>query len=170
MADVAARRFIVGLSADEKGPVNIIGLDATGKVVLGDPAMAGGYTTISLTAAQIIAMNGAPPSLLPAPGAGKVLIVQQILAEMNPGSVAFTGGGTVNFPYHGGANAVPGVLLAAVVTAAPGQTLTLFGPNNGANGLTIPANTGLDITNGTAAFAAGNGTLKLYVWSSIVTL
>jgi hypothetical protein len=33
-----------------------------------------------------------------------------------------------------------------------------------------PAATGLDITNGTAAFAAGNGTMVVTVFYSIITL
>jgi len=33
-----------------------------------------------------------------------------------------------------------------------------------------PAATGLDITNGTAAFATGNGTLVVTVFYSIITL
>ncbi|HZV06210.1 MAG TPA: DUF2190 family protein, partial [Gemmataceae bacterium] len=56
---------------------------------------------VTLTAAQIIAMNGTPQSILPAPAAGQVLVIDQILAQMKPGATQFTGGGAVTFQYHG---------------------------------------------------------------------
>lgn len=161
--------FVTGVNAANNAVVNLIGVDATNKVVFGD-AQLFGYATVALTAANIIAMFTTPVAILPAPGAGKAIIVSQILFEMTTTSTQFTGGGTVNFPYHGGSNCVPGVLLAAVVTTTAGTSNTLLGPNNGTNGLTVPANTGIDITNGAGVFAAGTGTAKVQIWYSIVTL
>jgi predicted RecA/RadA family phage recombinase len=126
----------------------------------------------TLTAAQLIAMYTAPITLIPAPGAGKaVLVDQDILFEMATTATQFTGGGAVSFPYHGGGTVVhAGSVPASVVTAAAGSSYTLLGSAVAANGTTVPANTGVDITNATAAFAAGTGTAKVQMRYRIVTL
>lgn len=122
-----------------------------------------------LTAAQIDAMNGAPVAFIAAPGAGFAIVDLSLAVEMNPGTVAFTGGGAVSPVYHGGSvNPCGGAVAAAVVTAAPGQTLTQLGPAAGP--ITVPGNTGIDITNATAAFAAGNGTAKLFAKYRVIGL
>ena len=123
---------------------------------------------VTLTAAQIIAMNGTPQPILPAPAAGQVLVIDQILAQMKPGATQFTGGGAVTFQYHGTA-VVPhsGNIPAATITSATGSE-NVVPPPTGT--IQPPAATGLDITNATAAFATGNGTLVVTVFYSIVTL
>jgi len=123
---------------------------------------------VTLTAAQIIAMYGTPQSILPAPAAGQVLVIDQIIAQMKPGATQFTGGGAVTFQYHGTA-VVPhsGNVPAATINAAA-VSENVVPPPTGT--IQPPAATGLDITNGTAAFATGNGTLVVTVFYSIITL
>jgi predicted RecA/RadA family phage recombinase len=123
---------------------------------------------VTLTAAQIMAMNGAPVSILPAPAAGQVLVIDQIIAQMKPGATQFTGGGAVTFQYHGTA-VVPhsGNIPAATITGAAGSE-NVVPPPTGT--IQPPAATGLDITNGTAAFATGNGVLVVTIFYSLVTL
>jgi len=167
--DVLNGEFLTAVNAAGTGTVNMIGVDSSDRIVFpsGGPV---GLQVVSLAAAQLFAMNGAPVALLPAPGAGKALFVRGLVFEMLAGSVAFTGGGAVSFVYHGGAvSVVTGTILAAVVTAVPGTTFTQLGDVSAANGITIPANTGVDITNATAAFAAGNGTAKVHLAYSIIS-
>ncbi|HZT32776.1 MAG TPA: capsid cement protein [Gemmataceae bacterium] len=123
---------------------------------------------VTLTAAQIIAMYGAPVSILPAPAAGQVLVIDQIIAQMKPGATQFTGGGAVSFQYHGTA-VVPhsGNIPAATINSATGSE-NVVPPPTGT--IQPPAATGLDITNATAAFATGNGTLVVTVFYSLITL
>ena len=123
---------------------------------------------VTLTAAQIIAMNGAPVTILPAPAAGQVLVIDQIIAQMKPGGTQFTGGGAVTFQYHATA-VVPhsGNIPAATITSATGSE-NVVPPPTGT--IQPPAATGVDITNATAAFATGNGTLVVTVFYSIITL
>jgi len=123
---------------------------------------------VTLTAAQLMAMYGAPVSVLPAPAAGQVLVIDQIIAQMKPGGTQFTGGGAVTFQYHGTA-VVPhsGNIPAATITSAAGSE-NVVPPPTGT--IQPPAATGLDITNATAAFATGNGTLVVTVFYSIITL
>ena len=129
--------------------------------------------TVSLSAANIIAMNATPVSVLAAPGAGKAILVESILFEMTRTSTAFTGGGALNFQYHTTTTSVPhsGTIAATLVTTGgAGSAQTWLGPNVGTNGLVIPANEGIDITNATAAFAAGTGTAKVFLKYRVVTL
>ncbi len=123
---------------------------------------------VTLTAAQIIAMNGAPVTILPAPAAGQVLVIDQIIAQMKPGATQFTGGGAVTFQYHG-TGVVPhsGNIPAATITSATGSE-NVVPPPTGT--IQPPAATGVDITNATAAFATGNGTLVVTVFYSLITL
>lgn len=128
--------------------------------------------TVSLTAAQIIAMNGTPISVVPAPGAGKLATLVRVVFEMTTTSTVFTGGGAVEFFYHGtSTNAASSTIPASVVTnATPGTTYTYLGEAVPANGTTVLANTGIDITNATAAFAAGTGTAKIVLTYAITVL
>ena len=126
---------------------------------------------VTLTAAQLIAMKTAPVNILPAPGAGKLLVIDAITFQFKHGSTQFTGGGAVTFQYHGtSVNPHTGSVAAAVLQAATDDTEYL-GPNvGGALDLQSAINQGLEITNATAAFAAGNGTAIVTVWYSVVTL
>lgn len=126
---------------------------------------------VTLTAAQLMAMFATPQSILPAPGAGKVLIVDAITVQFKHGATPFTGGGALSFVYHGTAvTPHTGTVAAAVVTAAA-DDVQYLGPNTSAAiDLQSEINLGLDIKNATAAFAAGNGTAIVTVWYSILTL
>ena len=132
-----------------------------------DPSMLQ-KAVVTLTAAQILAMYGTPQSILPAPAAGQVLVIDQIIAQMKPGATQFTGGGAVTFQYHGTA-IVPhsANIPAATITSAAGSE-NVVPPPTGT--IQPPAATGLDITNATAAFATGNGTLVVTVFYSLITL
>lgn len=129
------------------------------------------YATVSLTSANILAMFTTPVSILAAPGAGKALIVDAILFEMTTTSTQYTSGGVVSIVYHGGSVAThSGTIPATVVTTTAGTTNTMLGSPTAANGTTVPANTGIDITNATGVFATGTGTAKVQIWYSVVTL
>jgi predicted RecA/RadA family phage recombinase len=146
--------------------LNPLGLGPVGSADL-DPSVVQ-KAVVTLTAAQILAMNGTPQSILPAPAAGQVLVIDQIIAQMKPGATQFTGGGAVTFQYHGTA-VVPhsGNIPAATIISAAGSE-NVVPPPTGT--IQPPAATGLDITNATAAFATGNGTLVVTVFYSIITL
>lgn len=119
--------------------------------------------TVALSAAQLIAMGTTPVNILPAPGANKVIAVEQIVFQMKSTATQFTGGGVVTFVYSGGSVAThTGSVPASVVQSATGS-MTELGPAVASNGTTLPANTGVDITNATAPFAAGTGTAKVFV-------
>lgn len=106
--------------------------------------------SVTLTNAQLDTMFTTPIVLIPAPGAGKTIIVRQLEFVMTTTSTAVTGGGNVTFQYSGG-NAVTNNVATAVVTAGAGTTYTVRCPID----VTAVSNTGITITNGTAVFAGG---------------
>jgi hypothetical protein len=119
-------------------------------------------TTVTLTAANIIAMGTTPVTIVAAPGVGKCTIVDNITFKMVTTATAFTGGGAVEFRYTDASGAkVTADVAAAVVTAGAGTSFT------NARGieasLTCVANAPIVVRNPTAAFAAGTGTAVITI-------
>lgn len=158
--------FVTGVNAANTGTVNLIGVDTNDKVVLGDAALQT-YATVNLTAANLTAMNGAPVQVLPAPGAGKMIVVDAAVLQFKPGATQFTGGGAVVLQYGGaGTIAATSTVAAAQITSANPSNNVMVGV--AASG--VPTNVPLNISNATAAFATGNGSVVLTVFYHVVTL
>jgi len=142
------------------------------------PELAGYYATmlqqirearVPLTAAQLEAMYAAPVSILPAPGAGYMIVVDRIELEITAGGTAFTAGGAISFVYHGGSVSPHGSNIpASDLTGAAGTATYQLPPASSV--IVPPANTGIDITNATQAFASGNGSAVALVQYRIILL
>jgi hypothetical protein len=124
---------------------------------------------VSLSAANILAMNGAPVTLIPAPGANRIIIVDHILVKVVRTSTQFANGGAVEFRYTNGAGAkVSADMSATLITGAAG---TAYAAVRGVTTeLTPVANAPVVITNATAAFITGTGTAKVYIQYRIVNV
>lgn len=126
---------------------------------------------VTVTSAQILAMNAAPVSVLSAPAAGFALVVNNILVEIITTATPYANGGVVTFVYHGGSVAChAGSITAATITAGAGTVFNQLGPAVQANGSIVPSATGIDVTNATAPFITGTGTLKVFFEYSVVQL
>lgn len=118
----------------------------------------------AVTSANILAMNATPVNLIAAPPAGFALIVDSVLMTLTRTATAYANGGVTNLVYTGGAvSPHSGSLPAAVMTGGAGVVLNSFGGPSAANGIVVPTATGIDITNATAPFITGTGTLKVVV-------
>lgn len=164
-----------GTSGTGAGKVNTYGnyYDRTNTIVwtnLGTKAspvwgVLDGVARFAISAANILAMNGAPVVLLAAPGAGRLIVPYNINFNMIPTATQFASGGVVTFPYHGtGTASHTGSIAAAVVNSAS-ASITFLGALAAAGGTTVTADTnlGIDITNATGAFTTGTGTAVVWI-------
>jgi hypothetical protein len=117
---------------------------------------------VTLTSAQVIAMNATPVQILPAPGANLVYhVVGPIGVQVKPGGTQFSGGGVVTLVYTGGSiNPHASSIPAATINSATASNNLL--PVQSAV-IQPPSNTGLSITNATGAFSAGTGSVVITV-------
>jgi hypothetical protein len=148
------------------------GISITGPVsITGTLAQNGNVkqtVAVPLTAAQIIAMGTTPVTLIAAPGAGKVIIVDNITFKMVRTATAFTGGGDVEFRYTNasGDKVTADVAEALIDTAG---AATAFANVRGVEASITPvANAAIVITNATAPFAAGTGSAQVVIEYHIV--
>lgn len=137
----------------------------TGSLLVADmaPAVMIETATITLSQANVQAMNGAPVSLISAPGAGKLIIVDEIELLHTYSTAAYTNGGDVSIQYT--TSAVPiQVFDVVVVTEAnsrtflwkPSASYTSTASTSSQTDLATSINKAVEITNASAAFAAGN--------------
>ena len=161
---------IVNYSAPASQPENL-NLDVTEAVFLAAWASAGTNNVteqtieVDITAANILAMNGAPVEVVAAAGAGTALEFVSAVLVYDYDTATFGGGGDVTIDYSGGAS-VSTTIAAANAFGAAGDKVFSMARLNAAGGYTMPVNTGLDITNATGAFtdpgtAAGVGRLQI---------
>ena len=119
--------------------------------------------TGTLTQANIIAMNATPVTLVAAPGAGKLIIVDEIELFHDYATAVYSAGGDVSIQYATSAAPVS-VIDVAVVTASadanfilkPSASYTSSASTSSATDLSTSVNKAIEITNATAAFADGN--------------
>lgn len=114
--------------------------------------------TVTLTAAQILAMYATPQLLIPAPGAGFAIIVDQISFYYNFVTAAFASGGVNIVQYAAtangaGTNALSATIPAATLTTGSSRIYALGG--NVGNALTGVTNQGIYLSNQTGAFTGG---------------
>ncbi len=132
------------------------------------PVQSSFETQISLAAADIIAMRATPIALVPAPGAGKIVVVEHITLKMVRTATQFANGGAVEYRYTDGSGAkVTADMSASLVTGAAGTAYA--GCAGVVTELTPVANAAVVITNATAAFDTGTGTGQVTVRFHIET-
>lgn len=123
---------------------------------------------IPISSADILGLNATPKTLIPAPGANKVIVVEHILLKMITTATAYANGGALEFRYTNAAGAkVTADIAAAVVTAGAGTSYT--GVAGVTTSLTMVANAPIVVDNATAAFITGTGTAVATVRVRIVT-
>lgn len=135
--------------------------------------------SVTLSQANILAMNGAAVTLLAAPGAGKVIIVDTIEFFHDYATTAYADGGDVTIEYETSGVDI-NVFDVALVTATADDNWLIRGtiPYVSAAGtashfsLTSSANKAVKITNATGAFTGGNAAniIKLRIRYHVITL
>lgn len=115
--------------------------------------------TGTLTQADILAMNGAPVELIPAPGAGKLVIVDEIEVYHKYANAAYTAGGDVSVQYGNG-TAIAELEDAVVTGAADSRHLVRPEAYASSSSSTVDLSgcvgEAVEITNASAAFDDGD--------------
>ena len=114
---------------------------------------------VTLSAAQIISLNGSSSlELIPAPGAGKIIVVSDILLFLDYGGVAFniTGSGTVRFAYGSSAG-----LGFTNYTSILNKTADYYLTSN--ENLEPETNQALNFKSSSIAVTAGNSLVKFNI-------
>lgn len=115
-----------------------------------------GQINVTLSSANILAMNATPVSLIPAPGAGKIIVVDHISLKMVTTATQYANGGALEFRYTDGSGAkVSADIAAAVITAGAGTSYTSV--RGVTTSLTNVVNAAVVVDNATAAFITGTG-------------
>ena len=130
----------------------------------------GQVATVSLTAANIIALHSLPFVIVAAPGSGKAVIFESLVWEFTYGSAQMTGGGAVTLVYDTGATNIMSSAITQASIQAAANSLYHFGTAQTANGIVPIANKALTLSAASADFAAGDSTAKAFVKYRIVTL
>jgi hypothetical protein len=125
--------------------------------------------TVNLAAADIIAMGTTPVSLIAAPGAGKITLVESITLKMVRTATAFTGGGALEFRYTDASGAKVTADIAASVVTTGGAGTEYNSVAGVTTSLTPVANAAIVIRNATAAFADGTGTATVTLKYRVIT-
>ena len=152
------------ITAIEADITAIEGLNATKALTTGvtDTVTA----TVSLTSANLLAMNATPVTVIASPGAGKAIRLKSCVAIFDSTATAYANGGVIYLSYN---NTTPITNNVAATFLTAGDKVYSLNPLNAAGGINMLVNTALTITNDTAPFITGTGVARLIVEYDIVT-
>jgi hypothetical protein len=132
------------------------------------------YVQVPVTAAQFAAAYGAPFIMIAAPGANKIIVIDEVMIEMEFVAAQYTAGGATALQYDNTVHGA-GVLATATVDgatvdgwAADTNHVLQGALSSGPNATT--ANKGIYLSNDTAAFATGDSTFNINIWYHVVSV
>lgn len=121
---------------------------------------------VTLTSAQILALNTTPITLVAAPGAGYYVSVSEVLAYLTFNTTAYTGTNAANITYTNGSGAAAtGTLASSFLDSSSSAAVKAVGV-----AVTPVANAPIVISVGTANPAAGDSTITVDIAYRIVKL
>jgi hypothetical protein len=137
--------------------------------------------TVIVSSADLLALPGVKPIIVPAPGAGKVVLILSLLVRYIFGTIPYTLGNADNqlsLVYNGGNVIVPPIFAASFLDQSANQIeITSFTQLDGIgdSGVAPEASIAnspikLDLIGTTPALTLGDGTLEFLISSQIFTL
>lgn len=129
--------------------------------------------TGTLSSANLLAMSASPVQILAAPGANLLIKILLIEFELVAGGTPYAGGGNVIAQYSttalGAGPAATLTVPASSITAAV-DTMSAAGPTSQPLVKSLAANQPVYISNQTAAFTAGNGTVNYTIFYKVLSV
>lgn len=122
--------------------------------------------TVSLSSAQLTTLNSSPITAIAAPGAGKVIVVDEVLGAFTYGGTQYTGFGNTELQEETSFTSISQALSAANIKG----TVDVNQSNFAITGVTLVVNKAILLRNGTGDYAAGNGTAKFFIRYRTITL
>lgn len=115
---------------------------------------------VSVTSAQLLASYTTPIALVPAPGAGRTIIVHGITARLTYGSAAYATNTTLEFRYTDGSGAKVSADLAALLNATANKNQFVAGVTTA---LTPVTNAAVVVCTATGNPVTGNSPIEFTV-------
>ena len=124
--------------------------------------------TISLTSAELLALNTTPVTIVPAPGSGNIVVIESIITTLDYGSTTYADSGTNTGLYYTNSSGLAiDSTLYNCFTAAASEIKSSFAPS------LLHAQSGLlnapVVLTGSANMTTGNGAGKVTVTYKIIT-
>lgn len=125
------------------------------------------YALVNITAAQMLALNATPQTIIAAPGAGYSILVQDAVASITYNSAAYStnASGASLFYTDGSGTAVGITLTQAFLQASADASLYIRGS---ATALIPTANAPIVLKAASTDPTTGNSVLKLQVWYRVI--
>jgi hypothetical protein len=125
-------------------------------------------TQVTLPTAAVLLLHTTPYTLVAAPGAGKVILVDEITAKLVFNSIAYTGSNALEFRFTDGSGAkVSADLASSFINSASGTNYATV--KSVVTALTPVANAAVVVAVPTADPAAGNSAIVFSVKYRVVT-
>lgn len=122
---------------------------------------------VTLTSAQLLALNTTAITLIPAPGTGKYISVDEVMAKNDFNSIAYTGANALEIRYTDGSGVkVTGDLASAFIDSASSRLDKAVGVAVAVGVANAPIVAFVPVANP----GAGNGTITLDILYRVVSL
>lgn len=126
-----------------------------------NPALQLQVRKVTLTSAQVLALNTTPQTLVPAPGAGRAIVVQGIVGRLTYNSAAYATNTTMEFRYTNGSGTKVAVDMASLLAATANKTQVV---DQAAAEFTVLANAPVVVNAATGNPATGNSPVEFTVY------
>jgi len=123
--------------------------------------------TVNVSSAQIQAMYATPVEIMAGPGAGKIIVIDQVYCKYNYGTVQYSNGNNVSI--RGTSNTGNGFIVMGVTAMRAAANSMLLNGDAPANYVPVD-NDGVEIYNDTSGYTGGDGTLTLKIRYRVITL
>lgn len=131
------------------------------------------YAQVAMTAAQFNGMYAAPFVILAAPGANKIIQVDNVWYDMAFVAAQYAAGGVVNLQFdstvHGAGVPITQDTAAATITGLAASSIVVPGLKVSAFAQATTVNKGVYMSNATQAFTTGDGTWKINLAYRVLT-